>query len=180
MGAVNATGIEDYRLAGTIQLSADAHLAIVEVADAQQQLLRVGDQIAGGTVVLIRDEEAHIRIGSETLVIKLEGAGYASASEAVPGFVVASLDIDSSDVSAIAELTGDDNKVLSEQLADSLSLPNDLLVNRIQVGGRMFESLQVALPEMRRALSRGEFAHLFFEAGGSIDEVYLMPKTGTR
>ena len=164
------------RLSGTLALDGGRFIALVEADDGTKRIVRVGDSLAGGTVTAIRGEEAYIRRGEETLALTLDGVDtLRTAAQERNERLIASISVDAGQVRAVRALSGADEGHLTREFLTQLALPEDLRVTGVRVGSERYGSLTRAMDAIGRSLLQGDMAHLFFEAGGAIDEIYLMP-----
>jgi hypothetical protein len=164
-----------YRLAGTIELPAARYLAIIESDSGTQRLVRVGDAIGDGDVISIGESIVRIRANGEVITLELEGHGTYLDPEVSPGHVVASMIVDDERLLMLEGLRRGEEEQLTADFLQELDLPADIKVQRVQISDVHYSSMKSALPQICAALDAGEFAHLFFEKGGPVDEIYLMP-----
>ena len=71
--AAGTDELSEYRLSGTINNSNSRWLAVVDVPGDGQQLVRIGDQLAGADVIEIGDNTIRLAIGARVWTLDLEG-----------------------------------------------------------------------------------------------------------
>jgi len=71
--AAGTDELAEYRLSGTINNSNSRWLAVVDVPGDGQQLVRIGDQLAGADVIEIGDNTIRLAIGARVWTLDLEG-----------------------------------------------------------------------------------------------------------
>jgi len=98
----------------------------------------------------------------------------APVPEGDPPAVVADMTVDSDLLLKLQAITSNDERQVTTDVLRELRLPGELRVREVWVGGKQISQMQAALPEIQAALQAGDFAHLFFEKGGPVDELYLM------
>lgn len=162
------------RLVGTIELEAGESIAIVDVGDGRQQLVHVGDQLAIGEIVSIVDQEVVVRTTTGLIVLPLEGIPAPPLPEGEPPPVVTDMRIDSASLLRLRGIGGSDERRVTRDVLQELGLPKDLTVREVWVAGKQYSQMRLALPDIQSALQASDMAHLFFENGGPIDEIYLM------
>ena len=123
----------------------------------------------------IGDQEVVLQTASGLMVLSLEGAAAPSLPEAESPPVIADMVVDAELLMRLQRVSGSDERQVTAAVLKALELPAELTVRAVRVRAGQFSRMHLALPEIQSALQAGDMAHLFFEKGGPVDEMYLMP-----
>lgn len=174
--APSAALAQGYRLSGLISLRDGASMAIIEMPDATQVTVRVGNELADGAVVVaIDDSSLTLELESTRTVLTLKGA--ARPIEA-PANEFLSLDVDSRLIEQWGLLLADASAADDELLAAlNESLGIDGRIDSVRtIGGEATAvgSTRVVFNFLQRRMANGEGVKLYLADSPTL-EVYLMP-----
>ncbi len=167
-------GTGDYRLAGTVALGDGEFLALIEGPTGEQRIVHEGDAFEDGTVTLVTGSQVRIEMAEDSLILSLAGKEPGIEAETPPGPAIAGLYLSQRQLKWLQGLQAADEDRLRSAFFEGLALPQGLQLRHISVAQQEYSSLGAALPAIRKAFTRGEIPHLFFESGGGLDEVYLI------
>lgn len=196
-GASAAPG--QYRLAGIMAVGED-FLALLEIGEQEQVLVREGSDVGEGKVVLVDRERVRIEFPDRLLEFSLEGAGESRVVPAAlgvvtetsdsPGALVREVDTERLQQSLTAAGSGDRaatvgrparrpsaGSELAVRLAPVLNLPPDARV--VAVNEQPVRSVDEALALIDGELASGSVARLNLAAAPGEDaetRVYLRPR----
>jgi hypothetical protein len=169
-----------YRLAGIMSVGED-FLALIEVGEQEQVLLRQGSEIGSGRVVLLDRERVRIEFPDRVLELSLEGAGEARVLPAALGVVTESSDspgalvreVDTERLRESLDASGTEDRAatsgrparrpaagtqLAVRLAPVLNLPPDARI--VAVNEQPVRSVDEALALIDGELANGTVARL--------------------
>lgn len=164
-----------YRLAGTLDAGPRGWLAVLEMPNGEQQLLKKGDSINGAQVIDIGDEQVKLRRDGEVLILSLEGGeSDLSYGDLPPEF----FNLEASDAlrATLDELgrTAKSDEQLATRIRDLLQIPgdgriatiDDQPVTSVKHGVKLLKQSMIADHPVRVAVTGVE----------GFDAVYVMPQ----
>jgi hypothetical protein len=181
VGPAGASALPDqYRLAGIMSVGED-FLALLEVGEQQQVLVRQGSEIGAGRVVLLDRDRVRIEFPDRVLELSLEGAGEARVLPAALGVVTEASDspgalvreVDAGRLRESLQATGTEDRTatsgrparrpaagtqLAVRLAPVLNLPPDARI--VAVNEQPVRSVDEALALIDGELASGSVARL--------------------
>ncbi len=188
-----------YRLAGIMAVG-DDFLALLEIGEQEQVLVRQGSEVGEGRVVLVDRERVRIEFPDRLLEFSLEGAGESRVVPAALGVVTETSDapgalvreVDTERLRQSLAATGAEDRAaasgrparrpsasseLAVRLAPVLNLPMDARV--VAVNEQPVRSVDEALALIDADLASGSVARLNLAAAPGEDaetRVYLRPR----